>query len=718
MSSQGRDDMESFDRALPGLDDPLGPSPQFVAQLRLTLRQEARRLERAGTARATAGGVPTHRIAPAARALPLPPSSRAADGLVSRALVVCLIAVLLLVSVTVLNDPAAPRDPAVIPGGFAGSPTPVDLAILGDIPTSSDDPARTNARSGSGLSTIPTVARRAEVAGTTMVQAGNLLVIVADRDVTTVDARTLTPLWSVELPLDSYGPPTVAGDQIYLTVGGNTEAASGKAEENQLLALSLRDGHELWRIDGAGAYPTVPIVAGETVYSLGVAERRTQLGAYRVTDGEAIWQSDVGSYTWCCPRIGIAMADGLLAVSDSEHVSVFEAVSGTQRWSVAATSDLFVGSPTIVGDRVIVNQEGRPSADAPAPSDLGSITAFDLQTGSLVWSNDDTLTAYAPLSASAHRLLYAGTGDTDATGQLTFVGIASGETVWSIPFPRIAPDVESYIPPNGAPIIAGETAYVAFTTVPWGGGSVVGSMIAAIDLSTGIVRWMARIDGSIMSTAIAPNGYLFVLTLDAGLIALEESGQTASSAGEVVDLRQPATCEAVQAESPLLGSLPATPSIPGVAPWKQPVLFSQIPSGQLSNVGPAAADEIAQRFKDYRSCSLIDPYRRVFGFFSTDFYVRLLALDELVYDSKEQPWAVWMAPMQEYLVLDKGSLLSLPDGRIGGIVNSPMTNIYVWWVQEDGVWKIDEYHRVEADPVDPSVPTPAPSFNAEGTPLG
>ena len=74
--------------------------------------------------------------------------------------------------------------------------------------------------------------------------------------------------------------------------------------------------------------------------------------------------------------------------------------------------------------------------------------------------------------------------------------------------------------------------------------------------------------------------------------------------------------------------------------------------------------------------------------------------------------------MGEFLSLDTHSLQMLPDGRIGGMVNSPVMNFYVWFVQEDGVWKIDEYHRIEADPVDPNAATPTHEVNAEGTPLG
>ena len=64
------------------------------------------------------------------------------------------------------------------------------------------------------------------------------------------------------------------------------------------------------------------------------------------------------------------------------------------------------------------------------------------------------------------------------------------------------------------------------------------------------------------------------------------------------------------------------------------------------------------------------------------------------------------------------SLERLPDGRIGGLVNSPTTSMYVWFVRENGQWKIDEYHRIWPDPTTTMSGTPMPSTNTEGTPLG
>jgi hypothetical protein len=230
---------------------------------------------------------------------------------------------------------------------------------------------------------------------------------------------------------------------------------------------------------------------------------------------------------------------------------------------------------------------------------------------------------------------------------------------------------------------------------------------------------MAQIDGGIVSSPIVSGGQIFVLTHDAGLYVLDEnttpSATPVATPGAVVDLRTPVTCNAAPSDSPMLGDLPATPTIPEVAPWKQPVPFSSIPSGVASNVDATTAQQLEDLFNAYRACSAVDPYHGVFGFFSTDFYVRLKSVQEY-WGEPDQPWAIWMASMQEYLTLDTNSLQQLPDGRIGGLINSPAMNIYVWFVQENGAWKIDEYHRIMPESAAPAAATPETPTNPEGTP--
>ena len=94
--------------------------------------------------------------------------------------------------------------------------------------------------------------------------------------------------------------------------------------------------------------------------------------------------------------------------------------------------------------------------------------------------------------------------------------------------------------------------------------------------------------------------------------------------------------------------------------------------------------------------------------------MRLKSVQEY-WGEPDQPWAVWMASMQHLLRLDTNSLQRLPDGRIGGIINSPSPNIYVWFVQENGA--------VEDRRISPYLAGPplsshlaAPSTSPEGTP--
>jgi outer membrane protein assembly factor BamB len=715
MNPWSPEESDPFDRDLARMDDASGPSPLFVAQLRTRLRQEARRL---ASAPPVARDLPARRTVsvPARRPPTLP---RVIGRGLNHASAIALIVVVLIVAVTAFGNRNGARVPALIPAGSFATPSAVP-STLADVPTSGGNWARTNTQPGPGLTTLPEIAGRSDSAGLAMALADGVLVVTNPTKATALDAATLRELWTVTLSGATYSPPTIAGGRIYLSVAHNPDSGRGKAADNQLLALSLQDGHELWRVDGAGAYPASPIVDGGTVYALGVANGRYQIGAYQAGDGSVIWQSDVGPYVWCCPRIGIALADGTLAVSDADTVSAFDAATGKGLWGHTPENGDYIGAPMIAGDEVVVNS-GNDSAGGRAvtPVAAGAMTAFDLKRGDIRWSNPSVRSEGAWLAAIANGILYAGPWGRGGTGQLALVAAGTGATVWSVTLPHAQGDTRTYDAVETAPVIVGDTAYVVVGTPPDPTGSTAqSSLVAAVDLASGQTRWMAQVDGDLATAPIVSGGRLFALTFDAGLSVLGESGRPVTGTAATVDLRRKVACAETPSQSPMLGSLPATPAIPGVAAWKQPVRFSHIPSGVASNVDPQIAAQLEQRFEEYRACSQSDPYGSVFGFFSTDFYVRLLALDESIYNSKAQPWAIWMAPMQEYLSLDTDSLHLLPDGRIGGLVNSPVMNFYVWWVQEDGVWKIDEYHRVEADPINPNAATPAPSLNPQGTPYG
>ena len=103
---------------------------------------------------------------------------------------------------------------------------------------------------------IPSLVGHADVTGSAMALGGNTIVIVGNDRVTALDAGTLKQKWSVGVPYGWYTDPVIAGDAVYFGFTGQREGTTewtlGTELPNQLVSLSLADGSENWRIDGAG----------------------------------------------------------------------------------------------------------------------------------------------------------------------------------------------------------------------------------------------------------------------------------------------------------------------------------------------------------------------------------------------------------------------------------------------------------------------------------
>jgi outer membrane protein assembly factor BamB len=702
-------------RELAELDPSEPPRLEFVAGLWSELRDEARRIgpvDRPATDLPVRSLEPVRPVARVRRMRGMSGANKVASLLLAASLLVGMVAALL-------------RYPFTNQGGTGGPTVVAPGPAIPDVPMPGANPARTNIQPGPGLNMLPEIKQKADVAGLSMALADNMLVVVGVRKITALDANTLTVIWSVEPQAGVYSPPTIADGAVYLGYTRNTEAISDDPDNNQLVALALSDGGELWRVNAAGMYPVNPLVIDGTIYSVGATETASLLGAYRTTDGSTIWQKPIWNKPDCCPQMNLALVDGVLAVKlpNRDSISTYRAEDGTRLWPATAKQGHFIGEPTIVGGLVIVNSSSIdyfvPVAYSPGDVNEGATSAYDLVSGELKWANESTRTSRVRVSSvpDSNAILYAGAWVGSDGGQLALLSLENGQPLWKVAMPQVPGDKNTYSPSAVAPVIVGDTAYVTGSTVPTEGGSMQASLLSAVDLRTGDAQWMAQIDGGVVEGPIVSGGRIYILTHDAGLYVLGDSINPVGTPRTVVDLRSPVTCTAQPSNSPMLSDLPAKPTTPELAPWNEQVRFSEVPSGLVSNVSEPIARRIEQVYREYRACSAVDPEHSVFSFFSTDFYVRLKSV-QAYWGTPEQPWAVWMAPMSEFLVLDVNSLIWLPDGRVGGWIISPVTNIYVWFVYGDGQWKIDEYHRVIADTAMPAAGTPVPSTNPEGTPLG
>jgi hypothetical protein len=695
-------------RELVALDASAPPRPEFVAGLMTQLRAEARQLESIEPPAASEPITVLEPVRPVRRMRGLSGAGKVASVLLAASLLFGMMAALVRYPFTSTDGTGGPT--VVAPG-----------PQIPDVPMPGANPARTNVQPGPGLTMLPEIKQKADVVGTSMALADNVLVVVGYTTVSAFDVNTLTELWAVKLKAGAYSEPSIADGTIYFGYTANTESASTSPDNNQLVAISLANGQVKWRVDGAGFVPVNPLVSRDIVYALGVAKNRYQLGAYRAANGTTIWQTDLGPATWCCPVSGLALSGDRLAATTLYNVGVFNAADGHVLWQDATAVIGYAGTPVIVGNQVIVSTAKDPDSDAsgqPISPGVGQTVAYDLDTGRVRWTNDSTRSHGSEIAAST-GVLYAGAWLDSVTGRFGFMSLESGVTVWSQPLPEMEDMSQTFVMTLGPaqPVIVGESAYILSSTPPTPNGAIRSSSFRKIELEDGTSQWSMQIDGGVTAMPIVSGGRIYVLTLDSGLYVIGDSAAPVATPGSDIDLRTPPTCNATPSDSPMLGDLPATPTILQVAPWNQPIPFAQLPSGDASGVDSRLAEHLNDLFTEYRACSAVDPYHGVFGFFSTDFYVRLKTVQEY-WGEPDQPWAVWMAPMQEYLTLETGSLVRLPDGRIGGTINSPTTNIYVWFVQEDGEWMIDEYHRIWPDQTTPTTGTPAPSTNPEGTPLG
>lgn len=698
----------------PAADTQHPPDPRFVARLRSELLIAAAHLERVESPVTQRPTMAPARAASVSR-ISRQPWAEAATSRLPAFLTATLVAIVV-AGVAIVGRPDRSQPPIIpVAQMIATAATPPAAAGV----ASFVDPGRTNAQPGPLFSTAPVVTARSDRPAASIVAANGALFTVSQNRIAKLNASTLATIWTRAIPGSTYSAPATDGHAVFVGDARNTEAGGGRASENLLVAFSTDDGRELWRVEGAGSFPGAPLVDDGVVYSVGVSDRFYTVGAYRAVDGERIWRVDLGPFSGCCVAAPVALAQGLVAVSDGASLAVLRADTGALVWKAVPPFGPSIGSPMIMNDRLFVMARSNdvPFDASRQQHQRGAISAYDLRTGSPLWTNDDIRGPSGGTLAGFDGVIYAGGWADQAAPIVARLSLDTGAIAWSTALPVDAADPPTM---NGGfsssgPTIVGDAVMIAASSQPFAQTGWLTSRLTAIDLARGSVRWTANVDGVASSRPLAVDGRLYISADGAAVSLIEGSGQVLPGSTAPIDLVNRVSCTQPSGTSPMLGDLPADPSRPAVADWKQEVGVSQLPT-DAGPVSGEAGQAIRARFDEYRACSASDPYGGVFGFFSVDFYVRLAALPIALYDSKAQPWAVWMAPIGDYLSLDVASLRQLPDGRVGGIVTSSWQDLYVWWVQQNGVWTIDEYHRIEAEALNPASETqPA---TAAATPSG
>ena len=644
-----------------------------------------------------------------------------ASAAMAAALVIAMLAAVVRYPFGSWNDPSTPSTSLQGTSIVApGSPVATD----GDALVSSADPGRTGVQPGPGPLGIPEIVGNVDVSGLYMGMGDGAIVIVDRERLTAIDAASLETLWAVDLPWGIYTAPAIAGGAIYLGYTEQpdraTEYTLGADHNNQLVSVSLDDGSENWRIAGAGAFPIAPVVGDGIVYAVGSTPDAYRLNAIDPLDGRTIWAAEPfagpempeNSFPQSPPYLDMTLAygDGQVAVNQLYELTVYEGMTGEEVWSQPATGDEIVGEPAIDGDLVTVtNSFQAATADQIAS---GRVIAYDLRTGEERWTNDLAIAPVADVVVQ-NGVLYGGAWTGAENPVLTRLDPQSGKARWINPYWDATHDPELdywWIPDTSA--IAGDVVYTVSQASEQ--GNVRRSLISANGIESGDVRWTVVIDGIVQTAPIVAGGKIYLLTDLYGLQVLGDDPDAVAATPEpgVSDLRTPLSCDVALIDNPLERPSRAegTP-LPAYDRWGTVISGSEVLAFEPGNaVSPEVAEDIAARFSEFCQCSLIGDPRTQFGFFSTDYFERLRALDPGNTldgnDGESGAMAVFFASTAERLELDAESLQVLPDGRIGGYVHG-QPDIYVWFVEEDGVWKIDEFHRIIGEPIEPE-PSPSP----------
>lgn len=239
-----------------------------------------------------------------------------------------------------------------------------------------------------------------------------------------LDAKTGTLKWSIIIPADEYGFPTLAFNTVY--VGAARELGPG-----YVLAIDMVSGNIRWKYFTHSTWGSMAVDTDKGIVFTGNANPNAQILALDAQNGQLIWQlnipnspndTDVGS--------GLVVKNGLVyANSKNGNVYAVNESNGTVAWSttVALHYDFSdVSSPALSSSGVIY-----------VGSTDSNLYALNATTGAVIWK----VSVGAGISSSpalANGVVYfASTNDTiyalDATNGSTLWSYTTGALSYSSP---------------------------------------------------------------------------------------------------------------------------------------------------------------------------------------------------------------------------------------------------------------------------------------------
>jgi outer membrane protein assembly factor BamB len=263
---------------------------------------------------------------------------------------------------------------------------------------------------------------------------------------------------------------------------------------------------EAWKVEIGDGVAT-PALVGNRIYTYSRENPYEIIRCLDASTGKELWQEKHealaptgGASSYPGPRSSPAVADGrVVTYGVRGTLSCFEAASGKLLWRKEGTSGawptFFTSSSPMIINGLCIAQLGNDKE--------GSITAFDLNTGSEKWKWDAEGTAYASpvaMELGGSKLIIA-----QSVKSVVALDAATGELAWETPFV-----VQGRGTNSATPIVDGNTVIYA--------GSGRGATAVALSKKNGQISatelWSNQDNSVQFSSPILSHGV--VLGLSAG----------------------------------------------------------------------------------------------------------------------------------------------------------------------------------------------------------
>jgi outer membrane protein assembly factor BamB len=321
--------------------------------------------------------------------------------------------------------------------------------------------------------------------------------------------------WSTPLEGGGNSSPIVFGNRLFLT--------SIIEQQGSVACFDSATGTQLWRrkiekLDGTshnknGWASATPTTDGQRVYSTFAGK----LIICHDVDGNEIWRHECKGleHSWGFAASPILHEGTVIQLCDSDDQSYLVALNkrnGGVVWQVTRESDGNWSTPVIVwanSEEAGLRRELIVNGTGHRDGQLGIVTAYELNTGNVLWYAEGTTGTPCPTPAVGDGYVISASGGNGPVFALQTGGsgdVSQTKSLWSEP--RGGPYV-----PSG--VVVGIRYYAVSDT----------GLLTCSSIVDGELIWKQRLGGTVTSSLVATASHIYATTEEGDIYVVEHADE-------------------------------------------------------------------------------------------------------------------------------------------------------------------------------------------------